>query len=263
MHTSGHECVLPAQKKLWAWLTLIHCVIPLRSVIDKIETCITFLTWGEWTGGKKGRRRKKQRKHFLSSISVSGLILLLLCLMYILTQQVDLSDLQGRRFRHVKIQLVRGAPDNRSNPKATLHVSNNMRCSECEGVSDFQRTAWAGGEPRGWGSWGAEDPGGWGSRGPLMRSAPQSAVSLYRWHSVFYLVFRPFCSLTKSNVPQLVSSLWHLYTPPVYAWLLLTCFGKQHPWKNLWWQKWMISLCLGKKGFLKNRLGNCGMQPEL
>ena len=163
-----------------------------------------------------------------------------------------MSGLHGRRFTHVKIQLVRGAPDNRSNPKPTLHVSNNTRCSECGGVRDFPRTAWAGGVP------GAKDP--WGH----WRRQHHSAMSLYRWHSGFsYLVVRPFCSLTKSNVPQLVSSLWRLYTPPVYAWLLVTCFGKQHPGKNLWWQKLMISLCLGQKGFLKNRSGNCGMQPQL
>ena len=163
-----------------------------------------------------------------------------------------MPDLQGRRFRHVKIQLVRELLTTGLilRPLSTLVT--------IRGAPSVKVSATFRGEPEL-----GVSRGGWGSRGPLMRSAPQSAVWLYRWHSVFYLVFRPFCSLTKSNVPQLVSSLWRLYTPPVYAWLLLTCFGKQHPWKNLWWQKWMISLCLGKKVFLKNRLGTCGMQPEL
>ena len=70
MRTSGHECVLPAQKRLWAGLTLIHWVdtVEVSYLIYKTETCMTFLTWGEVTGGKKGRRRKKRRRRFLLSI---------------------------------------------------------------------------------------------------------------------------------------------------------------------------------------------------
>lgn len=160
--------------------------------------------------------------------------------------------LHGRSFRHVKIQLVRGAPDNRSNPKPTLHVSNNTRCSECGGVRDFRRTAWAGGIP-----------GGWGSLGPLTRAAPQRHVTIQMTQWLFLFGCPPILLPHKKQCPPVgFKSL-----TPVYSTSL--CLATPNLlWKATPWEKSMVAkindlTMLRKKGFLKNRSGNCRMQPQL